>query len=141
MRTSRWLLALHSGTLAVAFIGVALLVASVSALAAARVFWKMGRPVRPPAQAPEDVVRAAEVQAEKAEGVIAQVKDAEARAQLQGELAALPADRTARRFHVVVFGTGSAGKTSLINALLGHPVGKTEAVIGTTRHGETYTHT
>ena len=48
-----------------------------------------------------------------------------------------PPQRRARRrsgptasrdeFHVVVFGTGSAGKTSLINALLGQAVGTTEA--------------
>ena len=41
---------------------------------------------------------------------------------------------------VVVFGTGSAGKTSLINALLGRKVGETEAVIGTTQHGENHTY-
>src|SRR5947209_5331838 len=41
---------------------------------------------------------------------------------------------------VVVFGTGSAGKTSLINALLGSKVGETEAVIGTTQHGENHTY-
>src|SRR5947209_14423228 len=57
------------------------------------------------------------------------------------ERATIRSDRERRRFHVVVFGTGSAGKTSLINALLGQHVGKTEAVMGTTRHGEDFTHT
>jgi small GTP-binding protein len=132
-------LARHSGALAVSFVVVAMVVAAASALAAARLFWKLGRGERPPAQAPEDVVRAAEVQAEKAEGVIAQVKDEEARARLDRDLAALRSDRQQRRFHVVVFGTGSAGKTSLINALLGRHAGKTEAVMGTTRHGERHT--
>ena len=41
---------------------------------------------------------------------------------------------------VVVFGTVSAGKTSLINALIGREVGTTEAVMGTTRHGESHTY-
>jgi small GTP-binding protein len=41
---------------------------------------------------------------------------------------------------VVIFGTGSAGKTSLVNALLGRVVGPTEAVMGTTRHGENHTY-
>ena len=167
MRTSRWLLAItlsavalgatawliasvnelhdrlakHSGTLALVFVGVALVVAAVSALAAARLFWKMSRPERPPARAPEDVVRAAEVQAEKAEAVIAQVRDDSARARLQQDLSTLRDDRRQRRFHVVVFGTASSGKTSLINTLLGRHVGKTEAVMGTTRHGEVHTHT
>lgn len=41
-------------------------------------------------------------------------------------------------FRLVVFGTGSAGKTSLVNALLGEIVGNVEATMGTTQMGETY---
>ena len=134
-------LAKHSGTLALVFVVVSGLTAIVSALAAARFFWRIGHVERAPAQPPEDVVQAAEVQAERAEGVIVQVKDESARLDLQRELATLRADRQARRFHVVVFGTGSAGKTSLINALIGQEVGKTGAVMGTTRHGETHSQT
>ncbi len=43
-------------------------------------------------------------------------------------------------FQVVVMGTGSAGKTSLINALLGRAVGETGAAMGTTRRGHAHTH-
>ncbi|MBP0020686.1 MAG: DUF697 domain-containing protein [Cyanobacteria bacterium SBLK] len=39
---------------------------------------------------------------------------------------------------VVVFGIGSAGKTSLINSLIGQMVGEVGAAMGTTRSGETY---
>ncbi|MDY6896547.1 MAG: GTP-binding protein, partial [Cyanobacteriota bacterium] len=39
---------------------------------------------------------------------------------------------------VVVFGTGSAGKTSLVNAVMGRMVGKVNAPMGTTTVGETY---
>lgn len=39
---------------------------------------------------------------------------------------------------VVVFGTGSAGKTSLVNALIGRMVGQVGAAMGTTVAGETY---
>jgi hypothetical protein len=39
---------------------------------------------------------------------------------------------------VVVFGTGSAGKTSLVNALIGRMVGKVGAPMGTTEAGQTY---
>ncbi len=166
MRTSRWILALlltalalgatawlvasvnelhdrlarHSGVLAVAVVGGALLVAAISALAAARVFWKLSRPEPPPAKAPEDVIQAAEIQTERAQVVVDQVKDEAARARLTTELAGIRGDRQERRFHVVVFGTASAGKTSLINALLGEHVGATEAVMGTTKHGEVHTH-
>jgi small GTP-binding protein len=134
-------LARHSEPLALVFVGTAALVALASALTAVRMFWKLGHTPRAPDQvkAPEDIVRAAVVQADKAEMVINQVKDESARAELGGELAAIRADGVRRRFHVVVFGTGSAGKTSLINALLGQHVGKTEAVMGTTRHGEQHT--
>ena len=65
------------------------------------------------------MIVAADVQAEQAEQVVAQVRDEAAQIKLRREMAELRADRQARRFHVVVFGTGSAGKTSLINALLG----------------------
>jgi uncharacterized protein len=39
---------------------------------------------------------------------------------------------------VVVFGTGSAGKTSLINAVIGQIVGNVQATMGTTQVGEAY---
>jgi small GTP-binding protein len=133
-------LARHSTTLALVFLGLAAIVAVAGAIAATRFFWHASRPPRAPAQAPDDVVHAAEVQVEKAEAVVAQVADGSAKSALTGELAAIRADGRQRRFHVVIFGTGSAGKTSLINALLGQVVGKTEAVMGTTKHGENFTH-
>lgn len=129
-----------SPQLAIGLVIVAALAASASAVAAARMFWKLGRSERAPAQAPADVVKAAEIQAEKAEAVIEQVKDEKVKEDLHRDLAALRSDRDARRFHVVVFGTGSAGKTSLINALLGQAVGKTEATLGTTKHAERHSH-
>jgi small GTP-binding protein len=39
---------------------------------------------------------------------------------------------------VVVFGTGSAGKTSVVNALMGEIVGKVQASMGTTTEGTTH---
>src|SRR5919112_102962 len=64
-------LARQSPALALAFVGLAVAMAFASALAATRLLWKLGRPDRAPAQAPADVVKAAQVQAEKAEAVIA----------------------------------------------------------------------
>jgi uncharacterized protein len=43
------------------------------------------------------------------------------------------------QIRVVIFGTGSAGKTSLINAIIGRIVGEVGAPMGTTTRGETYT--
>jgi small GTP-binding protein len=129
-----------SPSLAIAILVAAGLALTASALVAARMFWKLGRDERPAARAPADVVKAAEVQAEKAEAVLSQVKDEATKARLGGELAELRADKDRRRFHVVVFGTISAGKTSLINALLGRDAGRTEATGGTTRHGEEHSY-
>ena len=133
--------AVTSPELAVGVVILATATASATAVASFRLLWKLGRPDRTElAVAPDDVVAAARVQAEKAEGVIAQVKSEEVRTRFRRELATLQADSAAKRFHVVIFGTGSAGKTSLINALLGRDVGRVEATIGTTRAGEVHTH-
>lgn len=43
-----------------------------------------------------------------------------------------------RNVSVVVFGTGSSGKTSVINGLLGQMVGQVQPTIGTTQEGQTY---
>jgi small GTP-binding protein len=129
-----------SPPLAVAILVSAGLALTASALIAARMFWRLGRAEAPRAQAPADVVKAAEVQAEKAQQVLDQVQDETVKSRLGGELAELRADKDRKRFHVVVFGTISAGKTSLINALLGWEAGKTEATGGTTRHGEQHTY-
>jgi uncharacterized protein len=129
-----------SPPLAIGFVVLVCLLASASALAAVRLLWKLGRDEKAAAKAPDDIVAAADIQAEKAEGVVAQVRDAAVQTRLRAEMAELRADRQARRFHLVIFGTGSAGKTSLINALLGRTVGRTEATIGTTQGGEAFTY-
>ena len=130
-----------SPELAVGVVILATLTVSAVSLASLRLFWKLGRSEQiSNAQAPDDIVAAAALQAEKAEEVIGQVKDEDARTRFGRELATLRADSQARRFHVVVFGTGSSGKTSLINALLGRDVGRVEATIGTTKAGEAFTH-
>jgi small GTP-binding protein len=132
-------LARHSGALATGFLVVALVLAAGAVTVLLRLTWKLGRAAPSPVQAPQDVIQAAEVQAEKAQEVIAQIEDEQARGRLNEELATLRGDYKQRRFHVVVFGTGAAGKTALINALLGRHAGKTEPVMGTTRRGEQHT--
>src|SRR5438552_2356248 len=54
-------LAKHSPPIALAIVGLAVVAASASAMAAARLFWKLGQPERPPAKAPADVIKAAEL--------------------------------------------------------------------------------
>jgi small GTP-binding protein len=134
-------LAPHSAPLAVGVVAAAVVVVAACGLAAARLIWRMGHPQQQTAQAPSDVIKAAEVQAEKAEAVVNQLVDPAVKARLGQELATIKSAKDQQEFHVVVFGTGSAGKTSLINALLGQTVGRTEATLGTTRHGETHVRT
>ena len=130
-----------SPELAVAVVVLASLAAAATAVGSFRLLWKLGRPDRVEvATAPADIVAAARLQAEKAEGVILQVKSEEVRTRFQRDLATLRADSAAKRFHVVIFGTGSSGKTSLINALLGREVGRVAATIGTTQAGEVFNH-
>jgi len=128
-----------SRPLAIGLIVVAALAASVAAVAAGRLAWSLSREAKEPiAQAPADIVKAAEVQAEKAAAVVDMIGDSQAKERLNRDLAEIRADGQARRFHVVVFGTGSAGKTSLINALLGREAGEVAPTIGTTQHAETH---
>src|SRR5262245_3022225 len=68
-------LAAHSVPLAVGLVTLLVVSACAAAFAAARMFHKLGKPESQPAKAPEDVVKAAELQAEKAEQVLALVKD------------------------------------------------------------------
>jgi small GTP-binding protein len=92
------------------------------------------------APVPEAVRLAAEIQARRAGAFIDRVGDSARREELKRELGQIESARQGEvsSLHVVVFGTVSAGKTSLINALLGRQVGATEAVMGTTRHGENH---
>jgi small GTP-binding protein len=97
-----------------------------------------------PVSAPvaDDLARAAGVQARRAGDFIDRVSDPRRRAELSRELSQLHTERQheVSTLRLVVFGTVSAGKTSLINALIGRDVGTTEAVMGTTRHGESHTY-
>jgi small GTP-binding protein len=130
----------QSRELGIAFLIVLLLFLLFATVWLGRLVWisrtKSGDQIR----APADVIQAATVQADEAEGVIRQVEDQSARTGLNQELSALRGGQQRREFHVVVFGTGSAGKTSLIGALLGREAGKCEAVMGTTKQAATHTY-
>ncbi len=91
---------------------------------------------------PGTLAASARLQAERAGEFIDRVNDPSQRAKLARELARLHAERQEElnKLSVVVFGTVSAGKTSLINALIGQEVGKTEAVMGTTLEGAAHTY-
>jgi ribosome biogenesis GTPase A len=68
-----------------------------------------------------------------------QIQDEVARQALLNRSRSIEAGFSRKEIQVVVFGTGSAGKTSLVNGLLGQIVGQVDAPMGTTTVGETYT--
>ena len=63
---------------------------------------------------------------------IAKIADPRNRTTLEQQAQQITSNLQKNHFQIVVFGTGSAGKTSVINALLGRKAGKTGAAIGTT---------
>lgn len=69
---------------------------------------------------------------------VTQIQDEVARQALLARSRDIEASFSRRELKVVVFGTGSAGKTSLVNALIGRMVGEVGAPMGTTAVGETY---
>ena len=69
---------------------------------------------------------------------VTQIQDRVAQEALLSKSQAIEANLRKGALKVVVFGTGSAGKTSLINALIGEIVGDVQANMGTTTKGTTY---
>jgi len=91
------------------------------------------RPVLPPEKA-----EAASVAIAGVEQQVAQIQDQVARKALRERLDALSAHWQQRDLRIVLFGVGSVGKTSIVNALLGELVGAVDAPIGTTTVTATY---
>ncbi|MBW4669145.1 MAG: GTP-binding protein [Cyanomargarita calcarea GSE-NOS-MK-12-04C] len=69
---------------------------------------------------------------------VAQIQDEVTRQALLTRSREIETNLTRGEIQVVVFGTGSAGKTSLVNAVMGRMVGNVDAPMGTTQVGETY---
>lgn len=70
---------------------------------------------------------------------VEQIQDQVARQALQQQAQELQSAAADRDLTIAVFGVGSAGKTALINGLLGQPVGEVGAAMGTTQTDQTYT--
>ncbi len=69
---------------------------------------------------------------------VGQIQDRITQKALLGRSRRIEADLQRGEVKVVIFGTGSAGKTSLVNALVGEILGETNPIMGTTTQGETY---
>ncbi|MFM5889480.1 MAG: YcjF family protein [Dolichospermum sp.] len=91
-----------------------------------------------PAQIPAVKSDAASSTLQAVRQQVAQIQDEVTRQALLSRTRDIEANLERGEIQVVVFGTGSAGKTSLVNAIMGRIVGEVNAPMGTTQVGETY---
>jgi uncharacterized protein len=90
-------------------------------------------------QVPVEKNAAASANLEAIDRQLEQIQDEVTRQALIDKSREIAENLARGQIRVVVFGTGSAGKTSLINAVIGRIVGEVGAAMGTTTRGETYT--
>ena len=93
---------------------------------------------RPKPKIPEKKIEAASETLQAVRQQVEQIQDEVARQALLLKSREIEANLARGDLQVVVFGIGSAGKTSVVNALLGRMAGKVNAPMGTTEVGETY---
>ena len=89
-------------------------------------------------QAPRDRRDAAQISLTNIDHLLERLDDDICRARLQEDRERFEAELERGDLVVVVFGTGSSGKTSLIRALLNEVVGEVGAAMGSTRTSTTY---
>lgn len=89
-------------------------------------------------QVPEHKVDAAATNLRAVRRQVQQIQDEVTRKALLQQTQRIAKNFTHRQLKIVVFGTGSAGKTSLVNAVVGEMVGDVGATIGTTSVGQTF---
>ncbi|MEM8675559.1 MAG: GTP-binding protein [Cyanobacteria bacterium P01_G01_bin.67] len=87
---------------------------------------------------PEEKTQVAAQNLQALKQQVNQIQDKITQKALLGKSRQIEADLQRGEVKVVIFGTGSAGKTSLVNALVGEIVGETNPIMGTTTQGETY---
>ncbi|PSP16565.1 MAG: GTP-binding protein [Cyanobacteria bacterium QS_8_64_29] len=113
-------------------------IAAVAAIAVALYASRRSRRRRPRPSAPASKPEAASASFEAVQEQITSIHDRVARQALQDRAQQLASEFNRQELRVVVFGTGSAGKTSLVRALLGEVVGEVSAPMGTTEAGQSY---
>ncbi|HAX90056.1 MAG TPA: GTP-binding protein [Cyanobacteria bacterium UBA11370] len=93
---------------------------------------------RLPPKIPQEKTEAASETLKAVRRQVKQIQDEVSRQALLSRSREIESILSRGELRVVVFGTGSAGKTSLVNALIGRMVGQVGAPMGTTATGETY---
>ena len=90
-------------------------------------------------RAPADKTDAATANLNAVRQQVSQIQDEVTRRALLSRSREIETNMARQNLKIVVFGTGSAGKTSLINALLGRVVGRVAAPMGSTQEGRVFT--
>ncbi|XGW00020.1 MAG: YcjF family protein [Leptolyngbya sp. BL-A-14] len=125
---------------------LALIVALLAVLIAALVYYLFVLPrlqtrrkqARRQPQVPAEKTDAAEETLRAVRQQVSQIQDEVARQELLLRSREIEQTLARGNLQIVVFGTGSAGKTSLVNALIGRMAGQVGATMGTTEVGETH---
>ncbi len=120
---------------------ILLVVAVIAALAGLAYYLALF--ARPPAPKPlpqvsTDRATAAQENLRAVRQQVAQIQDEVARQALLEQSEAIERELLQRDLTIVVFGVGSAGKSSLVNAIMGQIVGEVGAPMGTTQHQSQY---
>ncbi|MFP4296926.1 MAG: YcjF family protein [Spirulinaceae cyanobacterium] len=90
------------------------------------------------ARLPEQKAEAAQVNLQAVRQQVTQIQDRVSQEALLARSRTIESTLNRGELRVVVFGTGSAGKTSVVNSILGEMVGEINPSMGTTQVGETY---
>jgi hypothetical protein len=107
-------------------------------LASGKTSRKKSRKRRPVVRVPEEKTEAAAANLKALKKQVGQIQDRIAQEAFLKRSQEIEASLARGEIRVVVFGTGSAGKTSLVNSLLGEIVGEINPTMGTTTEGVTY---
>jgi len=100
---------------------------------------KKGKPTRyNRLQLPQQKTEAAGATLKAVRQQVQQIQDEVSQKVLLRRSQEIEASLAKGEYRLVVFGTGSAGKTSLVNALAGEIVGQVEPTMGTTKIGQSY---
>lgn len=97
-----------------------------------------GKRQRQRPKAPENKADAASENLQAVRKLLRSIQDEVARQALIERSREIEANLARGHVQVTIFGTGSAGKTSIVNALMGRVVGRIDAPMGTTDAGATY---
>lgn len=89
-------------------------------------------------KAPVEKIEAAKENIGAVQQQLAQIEDEVARQELISRSQDIAANLARGELVIALFGTGSSGKTSLVNALMGRMVGEVGATMGTTDTGASY---